>query len=498
MHNLKMKKYLSALSVLLLFFGSCSYDKQVDPLIGSGYPKEVGEIIVNKCATAGCHNSLSRANAGGLDFSTWDLMFEGGRNGSSVIPYNIDYSYLLYFINTDSSRGPTLLPTMPQGLTPLSNDEYQTIYNWIHNGAPNDQGAIKFADNPNRKKFYVCMQGCDQVAVFDAQTKVIMRYVSVGVDPAIEAPHLVRVSPDGQYWYVVFYSGHVIQKFRTSDDSYVGSLEIGNGDWNTVIFTPDSKKGFVNATTLGITRVVDLEHMTLETSLSVDFPHGGFVTNDGEHLYLTSQNGNFVTKVEISDPFYDTDKIPLGTGENPSTSSKYDAHEMVLTPDGHKYFVSCQKSNEVRVFARDRSNDEDTLVAIIPVGNKPQEFSLSETHPYVFVTCTEDSLMGYRKKGSVYVINYLTNQVVKVIYTGYQPHGIAVDDDHDCVYVANLNYDNSGPAPHHVTACGGRNGYLTVIDMSTLELYRKVLSDGSTFEYRNELLSFPYFVSYRK
>ena len=325
-----------------------------------------------------------------------------------------------------------------------------------------------------------------------------MRYIPVGVDPTIEAPHLVRVSPDGEYWYVVFYSGHVLQKFRTSDDSYVGALEIGTGDWNTIIFSPDSKKGFVNATIAGITKVVDLENMAVETSLSNDFPHGGFTTSDGEYAYITSQTGNFITKVEIDGPFYDVDKIALGTGENTSTASKYDAHEMILSPDEHFYYVSCQKSNEVRVMERERSSSDDTLIAVIPVGNKPQEFSLPETRPYLFVTCTEDSTMGTRKKGSVYVINYLTNQVIKKIYTGYQPHGIAVDDDHDCVYVANLNYDNSGPAPHHVSTCGGRNGYLTVIDMSTLELYQKKLSDGSSFEYRNELLSFPYFVSYRK
>ncbi|MFN8144232.1 MAG: hypothetical protein U0073_07410 [Bacteroidia bacterium] len=492
---MKLSFFVSIIAILIL--NACSYDKQVNPLAESGYPKEVGEILINKCATAGCHNSLSRANAGGLEFTNWDLMFEGGRNGTSVIPYSTDNSYLLYFINTDSTRGPSLLPRMPQGQLPLSETEYQTIYNWIQNGAPNDKGFVKFSDDANRKKFYVCMQGCDQVAVFDAKSKVIMRYVGVGVDPAIEAPHLVRVSPDGQFWYVVFYSGHVLQKFRTSDDSYVGSVEIGNGDWNTIIFSPDSRRGYVSATTSQITSVVDLDNMSVITSLQIDFPHGGFVTPDGDHLYLTSQNGNFVTKVDLHGPFYDTDKIVLQPGEQATTSSRYDAHEMALTPDGHRYFVSCQTSNEVRVFERDR-DDDDSLIAVIPVGKKPQEFSASLTRPYMFVTCTEDSTMGYRKKGSVYVINYLTNQIVKKIYSGYQPHGIAVDDDHDCVYVANLNYDTNGPAPHHVSECGGRNGYLTVIDMSTLELYQKKLSDGSSFEYRNELLSFPYFVSYRK
>ena len=122
-----MKNFYSGLIILLFLFGSCTYDKQVDPLEGSGYPTEVGKIIVNKCATAGCHNSLSRANAGGLDFSTWDLLFEGGRHGRCVIPFSIADSYMLYFINTDSPRGPTLLPTNPKDETPLSNEAFQNL-----------------------------------------------------------------------------------------------------------------------------------------------------------------------------------------------------------------------------------------------------------------------------------------------------------------------------------------------------------------------------------
>jgi DNA-binding beta-propeller fold protein YncE len=139
----------------------------------------------------------------------------------------------------------------------------------------------------------------------------------------------------------------------------------------------------------------------------------------------------------------------------------------------------------------------DSLLAVIHVGTKPQEFSFSEKHPYIFVTCTEDVITS-NKKGSVYVINYNDLSVVSSIYPGYQPHGIAVDDDENLVYVANLNYDTNGPAPHHVAACGGRNGNVTIIDMNTLQLYNKTLSNGESFEYRDELLSFPYFVSIRK
>ena len=58
------------------------------------YPDAVGKIIVSKCATSGCHNTLSKDVTGGYDFSTWSHMFQGGRNGSPVIPFRPDQSLL--------------------------------------------------------------------------------------------------------------------------------------------------------------------------------------------------------------------------------------------------------------------------------------------------------------------------------------------------------------------------------------------------------------------
>jgi DNA-binding beta-propeller fold protein YncE len=213
-------------------------------------------------------------------------MFDGGRNGSSVIPFSVDYSYMLYSVNTDTNRAPVLTPTMPYLSAPLSETEYQALVSWIAQGAPNDKGFVKFSDDPLRKKVYICMQGCDKVAVIDADSKTIMRYIDVGVDPGyIEAPHLVRVSPDGNFFYVVFYAGSVIQKFRTADDALVASLDIGSGNWNTVVFSPDGSTGFVNGTLTNTIKVVNLVTMTTITTLSsYEFPHGGFVTPDNHYL----------------------------------------------------------------------------------------------------------------------------------------------------------------------------------------------------------------------
>ena len=196
----------------------------------------------------------------------------------------------------------------------------------------------------------------------------------------------------------------------------------------------------------------------------------------------------------ISSTIFNDVKISLVPGQQPIGSSIIQPHEIIISPDGTKYFVTCQGSSEVRVM----QISNDSLLAVIPVGLKPQELAISITHPYLFVSCTEDPA-GPNKKGNIYVIDYNTLTLVtgSPVYAGFQPHGIAVDDEDGLVYVANLNSDLNAPAPHHKSSCDGRNGNITIIDINSLTLYNKNLADGNSFVYTNELLPYPYFVAIR-
>jgi hypothetical protein len=67
------------------------------------------------------------------------------------------------------------------------------------------------------------------------------------------------------------------------------------------------------------------------------------------------------------------------------------------------------------------------------------------------------------------------------------PHGIGVDESKNLLYVANRNIYSDGPAPHHSSACGGRNGFLNFIDLKSLTVLTR----------RVELSVDPYSVSVR-
>lgn len=459
------------LSFGIFFFTTCTNEKGIPDY--NKFPDDVGKIIFTKCAVSGCHTDKSKGAAGGLSMESWDKLFEGGTGSACVIPYRHDYSTLFSYINTYTDLGVTLSPTMPYNETKLTREEVMLMKNWINAGAPSRDGAIKFADNPNRKKIYVTNQGCDVVTVFDQATLLPMRYINVGSSASTESPHMVRVSPDGQYWYVAFLAGQYLEKYRTSDDSFVGRALIGSGYWNTFVISSDSQTAYCVdlSPTSAKVATVTLSNMTPSVQSGFSYPHGSALNNTNDTLYITQQtNSSKIYKIPVAD-FSAYTEVNLYTGAPPAIA--LNPHEIRFNPTGTRYFVTCQGTSEVRVM----QTSNDSLLTIIPVGAYPSEMSFSITTPFLYITCTEDTLTFSAKRGSVAIINTTTNTLQSTIYAGHQPHGIEVDDVKKLVYVANRNATNDGPAPHHSSECGGRNGYISFIDLITRNMV--LTSNGS-------------------
>ena len=478
-------KYVVPFAVvgLFLFLSACARDK-IKKASTSGYPDNIAEIVDNKCSTAGCHNTQSKTGAAGLDMSNWDKAMEGGNGGAVIIPFYHKQSTVFLFCNTDSTLGARVIPTMPYNQPPLSREEVITLRDWIDNGAPNKDGFVKFSDNPQRHKIYITNQGCDLVAVVDAESKLVMRYIPVGGTSGPEAPHRINVSPDGSFWCVSFIGGSLFQKFSASTDELLGQVDIGSGSWNSFVINQDGTKAYcIDWSGIGKVAEIDLVNYTY-TYLVTDIssPHGSALSADEKYLYITGQKGNCFYKMDLSNPL---DYIQISVDGNPplATSPSRDVHDIIFSPDKSKYFLTCDRSNEVRVM----NASNDSLLVVIQVGLKPQELAVSTTTPYLFITCMEDNTFA-QGTGSVSVIDYNTLTEVKKLFTGWQPHGIAVDDEKKLVYVANRNTNTGGPAPHHTTDCGGRNGYFTLIDLNTLEMVPS---------FKTELSPDPYSVAYR-
>lgn len=467
---------------LLALLSACTKDS-APPTFGD-YPTEIGKIMIYKCATSGCHNEASYQAAADLNLSSYANLFKGSGNGSPVIPFRSDFSSLCYFINTYSEFGITNLPTMPLNGNALSKTEVKTIKDWIDNGAPDINGNIMWSNNPTRKKYYVLNQGCDVVTVFDAETQLPIRCITVGNNINVaESPHMIKVSPDGNYWYVVFVGNSVLQKFRTSDDSFVSEINLGpQQNWNTITISNDSKKAYCMAWPNGNIAVVNLQSMQVLHYYSNAFlnGHGTALNNANDTLYVTSQSGNFIYKIDTGLSISPI-QIRLDPAQIPSSISTLDPHEIMFSFDGTKYFVSCQKSNEIRIF----STIGDNLLQVIATGEYPLEMTKSLITNKLYVTCENEPNSNPKIKGSVTTIN-MTTYASTNFKVGYEPHGITIDETNGFLIVASRNLNISGPTPHHTGVCG-RNGFLNYFNLQTMELLNK----------KTEVAADPYSITFR-
>ncbi len=470
---MKKIKYSIVIFITSIFFYTCKKDPAITT---SNYPSAVQEIIINKCATAGCHNNKSYTNANGLNLSTWEAMMQGGKSGAVAIPYSYVYSSLFQFCNKDSQQGPVAIPTMPLNAQPLSKDEVLILKKWIEDGCKSASGEVPFAASmATRNKVYLSNQGCDVVSVVDATSNLVMRMIPVGKNSVLETPHCIRVSKDKKYWYVCFTNGMYLQKYDAVADTLVAETSIGQGNWNIIKLSEDSKIAFVSDLSNDAKVVkVDVQTMqvlnTYQGSNLFVFPHGMACSKNYDTMYITAQYGNMIYRFIPSQSKLDNISIEKGVFAS-TNSNSINPHEIIFSPDYSKYFISCQTTNDVRVM----DAHTDTLMATIPVGIKPEEFSISVAKNFLLVSCSEDVNTNTNAKGSIYVIDMNTLQVVKKIQERfYQPHGICVDETLQRLYVANRNVLSTGPAPHHVSVCGGRNGYMQVIDLNTWKLLSPV------------------------
>lgn len=460
--------YICLASLIGLLFFTCKKDKGLANL--GNYPNEVGKILVNKCASSGCHNDQSFEAASRLNLSTWESLFKGSRSGSSVIPYRSDFSPLCYFINSYTELGPVSAPAMPANGTSLSKEEVSIIKNWIDNGAPDIYGNIKWAENPQRKKAYVVNQGCDVVTVFDSETQLPIRYITVGANPGVvEVPHMVKISPDGEYWYVVFLGTNILQKFRCSDDVLVGQCSLGASlDWNTVIISNNGKRAYCVAwTSNGHVASVDVENMRLIHNYGgFNFPHGVALNKTNDTIYVTAQSGNFIFQIDTA--FNGSDQISIDPGFLPSSSSKLDAHEIILSPTKDDFYITCQKTNEIRVY----NIASKQVTHIISTGYYPQEMAIAYGLNKLYVSCPYDSISVPGTQGGITEIN-LADYTAKKLTVGFMPHGIGVDEKKSILYVASRNIYTNGPAPHHTSVCNGRNGFVNFVDLKNFTVLPK-------------------------
>jgi YVTN family beta-propeller protein len=448
-----------------------SFSEHIQPIFNSG------------CAGNGCHvntfhdkrlfTKINDHNKEPFSLRTWEEMFKGGPHGAVLIPYKASKSHLVFHVNTDTLIAPVSTPQMPLPGFNLPPAQVQTLIRWINEGAANDVGAIAFSTYP-KGKVLATNQSEDLVSIIDISTNLVARYIQAGVPNVSaqppEAPHNLTVDEANGVYYVNLVQGGKVLKFRLSDNVKIGEVS-GFLSPTQIALSVTGDTGFVAQFSAGTTsiRLFNTRTMTLLEQISSPFlnkPHGIELTPDKRELWVTGNFSDNLMIVNMQD--FSTSLLPLVPNDSlpPGTGNRLEAYQTVMTSNNKYVYVTCRKSNEVRVVDRDSM----CVVKIIPVGQMPLIPAITPDNQFVYVP--------NRNSNDVSVIRTSDNTLSATIANvGPQPHGIAITNDGKYAYVSCENVSSPIP-PHHPTVGSKTPGFISVIDLTTNTVIRRIEVGG--------------------
>jgi len=445
----------------------CSSENPVAPRETVRFSQDILPIFASNCSFPGCHNPTDKQ--AGIDLTSWgSIMLNGSNFGAEIVPYNAKWSHMMQHINrVDTIISPFSEPLMPQVLLPYSNGQplqknlIELIAGWINQGAKNDYGQVAFS-NITRKAF-ITNQASDYVAVVNLDIHHLVRLIDVGgrnnQTAPLDAPHVIITDNQGRYFYVSLIAEGYIEKYDADTYEKVGRMFAGLSPAHIVISDDGSRGWFTNfdaTLTEKNIKEFNTETMTITQTIfefRMNKPHGLRLTHNGTLMLGATQGSEFIYVIRTSDnEIENVVPVDLSVPPNGNGTGNFSPYQVAITPDDKYAYISCTKSNDVRIF------DIQTRAFIqnIPVGLNPLALEISPDGRWCYVP--------NRNSNSVTVIDVQSRMVVKTISNiGAQPHKIDFTEDGHYAYITCES--TSGTFVHHPPVGSSRPGTTCVIDV---------------------------------
>ena len=480
----RLKNYFQSIILLFVctfFLTSCGQDFTEPPSGNVEFPDEISQIFNTpytpenlSCTTPSCHASGNNSN--GLNLQDWQSTMNGSQNGSMVVPYNGFWSYMYSVVNSDSNAGPVSTVGLSE-FHKLDSSKVTTIKNWIDQGAKSKDGRIALSDQPISEKFFITNQASDLVAVVNSKSRLISRLIPVGGRSAqLDAPHYITLSNDNRYFFVSLIQEGFLEKYDVNTDYPFNRADRTAAGLNPahIVISPDDNFGYVtNFDASGTQRTVrkfstsPLQIIDTVSNVRMAAPHGMALSNDGSILFVASQIGEYLFRINSSDLEIES-SAPVDPSVPPSGNGTgtFNPYQIVLSPDGSRLFVSLREGNKVGVY------NSQTLekISFIEVGSKPLLMKFTNDGQYLYV-CNRNS-------NTVSIINASALSVVSTVSNvGIQPHG--VDFTNDGSYAIIACETQSGFDGHHPQSGNFKTGVSRIIKVSNFTLEETRLQMGS-------------------
>ena len=327
---------------------------------------------------------------------------------------------------------------------------------------------------------YVAAESDDEVALvrFDAAGARVEKTIPVGVWPTeIEGPHGLRVSPEGDFWYLSLAHGKPygsVYKYRTGTDNLVGSVGVGMFPASMDIAASTGLLYVVNFDLHGGMKpstisVVDTVTMTEVVDVEVGImPHGSRLNRMGNRQYSVMMMTDELVEIDAfrfevlrrlsltTEAAPDTvpTRAPMAIAETRSQEGMAAAVDRPTWvhpgPQGRFLYVACNGSDQVKVVDLERWEVVDTL----NTGAGPYNVDVTADGRLLVVT--------HKTAGSTGIWDLQEGvELARLDNSRGVTHGVVISPDANYAFVS-------------VEGVAGEPGALDVIDLDTLELVATV------------------------
>jgi len=466
----RLYSILLSLILILLISLACSEETSVAPPpdiddTNNGYQsKEVAEFFVKNCASSGCHTGIDPSS--GLSLSKFSELIKGSSNrsggtipnygGDVVIPFRLGES-LLYQVLLGN-----VTPASPHDGINLSQEQLNTIKEWIENGARDNNNNLPFV-NPGYR-VYVCNQNSDKISVIDGASKVVSAIIDVDQPSLLPGnPHMVKVQ-DG-FLYVTLIGAGKFLKINTNDYTLAGEIN-GITKAGMIILHPNNSKAFVSRSSTSdpifqSIYAIDIMNMTVMDEINIaapGIPHGMALTPDGSKLYVANLSLSRISIIDGNTNEYGNyDDIVLPAGIEPM--------QTMVSPDGDYLYVSARGTAKIMVF----DTTTDTLITEVTVDMMPMQIAVTNDGNKIYVGSMMMSTVNViEKNGKSW------SRTKQISHPGFRMlHGCDITSDDRYVYVSSRNTDGMFE-PYFDVSSEGSPGTVGIIDTQVDEVVKLI------------------------
>jgi YVTN family beta-propeller protein len=266
---------------------------------------------------------------------------------------------------------------------------------------------------------YITNTKGESASIIDTDTFDVVGTIQLGQGK----PNRIVFHPDGKTAWVVYDKSHDLGVIDAESKKLVRRLKIGGNPYNDLkeqkidgrvevstwpahaIFSRDGKLLYVSGETAGDVTVIDVAQRKVVGRVV----HGGgdamglALPVDGKTLYAAAGENKTIVKIDTA-----TNQT---VGEIPLPGI---VHEATLTLDGKYLYTTLRKSNKIAVV----SLADEKVVKVIPQKGYPDLITMEPTGRYALVTNRWADLVS--------VIDLSTQAQVRTIPVGKAPHGMAL------------------------------------------------------------------------